>query len=44
MSRLYDSLEWYTQVYTTRDCRITYLFHDHRARANKQRDKLVTLQ
>jgi len=44
MSRLYHSLEWYTRVYITRNYGITYLFHDRRARAYKQRDKLVTLQ
>ena len=47
MSKLYNSLEWYTRVYTTRDYCIAYLFHDRRARANmslhEQRDKLVTL-
>ena len=47
MSKLYNSLEWYTRVYTTRDYGIAYLSHDRRARANmslhEQRDKLVTL-
>ena len=33
-SKLYNSLEWYTRVYTTTDYGITYLFHDRRARAN----------
>jgi len=26
-SRLYHSLDWYRQVYTTRDYSITYLYH-----------------
>ena len=32
--RIGYTLEWYTRVYITRDYGITYLFHDHRARAN----------